>query len=215
MVSEVYVNENTKLIKKVTTFSLFSAYHKEVPCVEDAIQIEHLQPGSPLRFYSPNGRNSQVMSVAFAFEVLMTSMWAQWAWLLGYPRILTCYWKFKVDPKKVKKVSVLCDHMDISGDFLNDCNEGDYLSIYHEDEEIGGGSPGRLCGDLNSIIPLNTSFRINYYESSSDVQNVVARFMSHGLSSATGFSCRIVCLFFFSAFRIWLDLKIVSKVLKK
>ena len=81
-----------------------NSLYQEVPCAEDEIQSVSLDPAHPWRFFSPGYPSSR-----------------------GYPHNAACSWKFKVDPKKVEKVSVICDHINIVGNFFNDCDGGDFL----------------------------------------------------------------------------------------
>ena len=54
----------------------------------------------------------------------------------GYPHNIACTWKFNVNTEKVAKISVICDHINIAGDYFNDCVKGDFLSIRHEVEIV-------------------------------------------------------------------------------
>ena len=80
----------------------------------------------------------------------------------GYPHNIACTWKFNVNPEKVEKISVICDHINIAGDYFNDCVKGDSLTIRHEDDLNEFDAPGRLCGDLSSWVPLNSSIHITH-----------------------------------------------------
>ena len=102
---------------------------------------------------------------------------------------MACTWKFRVKPEKVEKVSIICDHLDLVGNFYNDCEGGDFLAIRHEDDLNESEAPGRLCGDLSSWIPLNSTFAIHY--ENIDKQAIMARFRSNGRHTSTGFSCRV------------------------
>jgi hypothetical protein len=112
--------------------------YQEVPCSNDDIQSVDLDPNHPWRFFSPRYPSTQ-----------------------GYPHNVACGWKFRIDSHKVDKISVMCDHINIVGNYFNDCIGGDYLLIRHEDDFDEIDAPGRLCGDLSSWIPLNSSIHIN------------------------------------------------------
>ena len=121
--------------KNGLSFSLF----QEVPCSDNEIQSVDVDPMHAWRFFSPNFPSTK-----------------------GYPHNIACTWKFKVNPEKVDKVSVICDHINIAGNYYNDCSNGDFLTIRHQDDLNEVDAPGRLCGDLNSWIPLNSTIHIAY-----------------------------------------------------
>ena len=47
-------------------------------------------------------------------------------------------------PDKVEKVSVICDHIDIAGNYYNDCKGGDSLTIRHGDDLNEVDAPGKV-----------------------------------------------------------------------
>ena len=119
----------------------FPSLYQEVPCSNRDIQKVDLDPAYPWRFFSPNFPSSK-----------------------GYPHRSDCTWHFVIEPKKVENVTIQCDHINIVGNFFNECSNGDYLSIRHEDDEYETNAPGRLCGDLTSWVPLESSIHIDYTE---------------------------------------------------
>ena len=84
-----------------------------MPCSDGTIQSINLDPMYPWRFSSPNFPSTK-----------------------GYPHNIACTWKFNVNTEKVAKISVICDHINIAGDYFNDCVKGDFLSIRHEVEIV-------------------------------------------------------------------------------
>ena len=82
----------------------------------------------------------------------------------GYPHESNCQWEFTVDSKEVESVSVICDHINIVGNFFGNCEDGDYLSIRRPNDDSESTSPGRLCGDLSSWIPMNSTIFIDQSE---------------------------------------------------
>jgi hypothetical protein len=46
----------------------------------------------------------------------------------SYPSETECTWKFRLPAgADVGDVVLTCDHFDVSGNFFDDCNDGDYL----------------------------------------------------------------------------------------
>ena len=116
----------------------FSLY-QEVPCADNEIQNVGLDPSQAWRFSSPGYPGNS-----------------------GYPHNAACTWKFTVKPEKVESVSVICDHINIVGNYYNDCSDGDFLTIRHDNDLHEDDAPGRLCGDLSSWIPLNSTVHIKF-----------------------------------------------------
>ena len=109
-----------------------------MPCSNNEIQAVQLGLGYPWRFFSPRFPST-----------------------LGYPHDATCTWHFVVDPVQVESVSVACDHLDIEGNFFNECDDADYLLIRHENDFDEIHAPGRLCGDLTSWVPMNSTINLS------------------------------------------------------
>ena len=118
---------------------LHKSLYQEIPCSDNEVQTVDLDPSHAWRFSSPNYPGNK-----------------------GYPHNVACTWKFKVKPEKVSKVSIICDHINIVGNFYNNCEKGDYLSIRHDDDLNEDEAPGRLCGDLSAWIPLESSVTIEH-----------------------------------------------------
>ena len=95
---EIYSCEFLSLIFGYTQSLIFFSLYQEAPCSDGDIQSIDLVPSHPWRFSSPNFPSTK-----------------------GYPHNVACNWKFKVKPEKVEKVSVICDHVDIAGNYYNEC----------------------------------------------------------------------------------------------
>ena len=73
-----------------------------------------------------------------------------------------CTWKFVADDN-VGDVEVLCDHVDIAGNFFAGCSgDGGFLSakmVQDEwDTDVHDGDTDKVCGDLSAWIPLVKKF---------------------------------------------------------
>ena len=119
----------------------FPSLYQEVPCKDQEIQHVDLDPAYPWRFSSPRYPSTR-----------------------GYPHRSDCQWEFTIDSKQVESVSVICDHVNIVGNFFGNCEDGDYLSIRHQYDYDEIDAPGRLCGDLSSWIPMNSTITIDQSE---------------------------------------------------
>ena len=131
-----------KLLLKIMHGKIwFPSLYQEVPCKDREIQHVDLDPAYSWRFSSPRFPSTQ-----------------------GYPHESDCQWEFTVDSKEVESVSVICDHINIAGNFFGNCEDGDYFSIRHPNDGDESTGPGRLCGDLSSWIPINSTIVIDQSE---------------------------------------------------
>lgn len=137
--------------------------HQEIPCSIDGIQMADLAPNHSWRIFSPRYPSST-----------------------GYPHNAACTWKFRIrNPSKIQSVSIICDHLDIVGNYFNDCLDGDYLLVRLEDDDDDPEAPGKLCGDLKSWIPLNGTIKIHN-------NNLEQRFAQFFFLPLNGASCCVV-----------------------